>query len=143
MISMTILEWLVLVFIFIEAGQLYKLIQVSQKQVSIWEEVLHDPEYAGEVVSNALFGFMDKMNNDEEKRNIFYGFVATCAINGAHGIKEHFGGGAGAPGVNLPKRHAAKPFESIINAILPGLLDKAKGNATKAAKDTVESAIFG
>lgn len=141
---MTPLEFLVVIlgipFFFIEISQLIQLVRSQKKLTSIWERVLEDPEYAGKVVSNALFGFMEEVKNDKEKETIFFGFLQVCAVNGVEGVRAWMGESASA-GVNLPKRHPAKPFEGIINQVLPGIFDNIVKKGAKKAEQAAEGAL--
>lgn len=139
---MTILEWLVLIFIFVEAWQLFQLIKVSKKQVGIWEHVLEDPEYAGQVVANAIDGYIQKLSKDPESRESFGRFLQQCGITVVEGVKGYFGGPDGVnPGVSLPKRHWAKPFEGFVNMIGGQIMEGLAKGGKKAAKEAVESAV--
>lgn len=139
---MTILEWLVLIFIFIEAGQLYKLIQVNKKQVSIWEKILEDPIYAGEVLENFVFGFMDRVNTDTEAQEQFFGFVGTCGVNAAAAIRHYF---TGNPDALMPEgdlKGVPKGLKGIIkacNALGIPVKDIVVNAVNKQAKQMVDS----
>ena len=137
---MTMMEKLLFVFIIIEAGQLFKLIQVSEKQVGIWERVLEDPEYAGKVVSNAIFGIMEKMEKEPKSYEVFVGFTQNLSINVLNGIRNHFAGEGGA-GINFKKNSPLKPLEGLINQAVPGLLDGFLKGTSKAAEKKAASAV--
>jgi hypothetical protein len=129
------------VFVVIETLQVFFLLRNNMKMKSLIASVITDPDYAASVAENLLFGFMERVSHDQQKQDIFFGFVGTIGVNAVASIREYYGGGgAGQPGVKLKSRSPFKPFEGIINQVLPGMLDKmVKGKADKVVENVVET----
>lgn len=72
MISITWLEILVLVFgtflaipfFIVELSQLLALVRSQRRLTNIWEKILEDPVYAGEVIANSISGILNKLDKD-------------------------------------------------------------------------------
>lgn len=90
---MTPLELLVCVlgipFFVVEVYQLYMLRKSQQRLTCIWEKVLEQPEYAGEVVANAIIGLIDKVEDDEEFGEELVVFVQRMSITAVNGVRTY------------------------------------------------------
>ncbi len=140
---MSTLEALLLIFVIIETLQVFFLLRNNIKMKNLIAEILTNEEYAATVAKNMVFGFMEDVINDKEKADTFFQFVASCGINAAVGIRNYFGSaGEGAPGVKLKARSPFKPFEGLINQVLPGVIDKiVKGKANQVAEKVLDSGL--
>lgn len=124
---------------FIGMGLMY---YQQKRTADLMEQILTQPEYAATVAKNMVFGLMDDITNDKEKQAIFFGFLQSCAVTGVVGVREYFGDKVAA-GVTLPKRHALKPVEGIINQILPGVFDNILKGGQKKVEKAAEAALEG
>jgi hypothetical protein len=75
---MTDLEFLLLIFILIESCQLFALVYINFRTNRLWSDLMHDPEFAGEVFANALFGLLQDVAKDKGKQKVFFEFIALC-----------------------------------------------------------------
>lgn len=136
---MIILEGLIF---FIGIGSMY---YQQKRTADMIEEVKKDPD----VLVAAVFGIMEKIKDDPEKQEVFFGFVQACGVNAFSAIREYVQGSgiAGAPEVKLPKRHGLKPFEGILNQFLPnlveGFINGAQKKATAKAAEAGTEALSG
>jgi hypothetical protein len=78
------------VFIVVEVGQLYQLVRSQRRLTSIWETILGDPEYAGSVASNFIFGFIKDIQQDKAKETEFYALVQVMAAHATSAIKSQW-----------------------------------------------------
>lgn len=68
-------------FFFIEISQLIQLVRSQKKLTSIWERILESPQYSGQVLQNFLFGFMESINNDPNKKATFQTFIDDMGLS--------------------------------------------------------------
>jgi len=78
------------IFIVVEVGQLYQLVRSQRRLTSIWETILGDPEYAGSVASNFIFGFIKDIQQDKAKETEFYALVQVMAAHATSAIKSQW-----------------------------------------------------
>jgi len=130
------------IFVIVEMAQLWKLVQISKQQTTLWEKMLENPEYAGQVIANAIEGLLVKLANNPEFESKVLNFVNMLAVSGFASVKEFVKGNGEAlikPILKLPKRHWAKPFEEIANSLAPEYIEELK--ATKKAAKQITKAI--
>jgi len=147
---MTPLETLVLVlgipFFFIEISQLIQLVRSQRKLTSIWEKILEDEEYAGEVLKNFVFGFMEEISEDEESRDIFITFISSMGLNVVESIRQYYNNHVPGEVKKEAMKGVPKPLRGIIKAAdavgidLGGIL---KGKLNNTAKEVAEEAVAG
>ena len=130
-----------LIFAVVESIQMFLLIYITRKNNVLWSSLMKDPEFAGDVLANALLGFMEKVSSDKKAHDVFFSFVGTCGVQMVHSAKEAFGK-AGAGG--KPIKTGSKLLDGIIN--IPGIQDivvstlqkKVEGGVKGAAESAVE-----
>jgi len=77
-------------FLIVEISQLYQLVRSQRRLTSIWETILEDPEYAGDVASNFVFGFVKNISEDPEKEKAFYAMIQVMAAHATASIKQQW-----------------------------------------------------
>lgn len=111
----------------------------QRKQTKLIESIVYNPDYAAAVATNMLFGFMDRVSNDKESQEKFFGFLQTCAVSGAAGVR-HWMQGEGAAGnvLNVTKGGKVKPgpgLADIANQLLGSAVDGfLRGGGKKVAE---------
>ena len=132
-ILMVMLEALIF---FVGMGLMY---YQQKRTADMIEEIKDDPD----ILVTASFGIMEAITTDKEKQEIFFNFVQHCGAHAMAGARASLGEKVEA-GLDLPKRHAMKPFEGILNQFLPGLFEKAiKGKAEKVVEAAVDGSGWG
>lgn len=149
MISLTVLEMIVLMlgipFFIIEISQLIQLVRSQKKLTSIWEKILEDEEYAGKVLENFVFGFMERISEDEESEKILYGFLTKIGFNIVESLRHYYAENVPAEMKKEALKGVPKPLKGIVKAAdavgidIGGIINsKIKEAAKKTAEGTVE-----
>lgn len=137
-------ESLMIMFILIEMFQVFFiLIQVYQSKKML-TEILTQPEFAGAILSNAVYGFLDSLRADPKKQESFFGALSVMGSAMAQGAMN----GGGTPCKPVKLRGFAKVFEPFINnpqiqgmigQRLGQFLDKTgRAGVDKAAESVIE-----
>lgn len=118
------------------------LMYYQQKRTADYmEKILSEPEYAAKVFAHGVLGMMERVQEDEKSKAVFFGFVQACGITAVTGIQNYFSGAQGVPEVHLKRNHPLKGFEGVLNQMLPGVLNKIMGGVEKGAgKKAAEAA---
>lgn len=138
------IESLMIAFILIEMFQVFFiLVQVAQSKRML-ENVLSEPEFAGAILSNAVYGFLEDLSKDEKKQRAFFGALSVMGSAMAQGAM----GGGGVPSKPVKLSGFGKILEPFINSPqiqgmigkrLGEFLDKTgKAGAEKAADKVIE-----
>ena len=145
---METLEVIVMIFVIIETVQIFFLLRTNRQTKKLIADVVTNSEYAAEVATNMLFGFMGRIIDNEEDRVQFFEFVQACAIQGAAGVQSWLKGGDGGQRdiIQVTKSGKVKPGPGLadigsrlLEKFLEGTLDSAEKKATQAGVDAVES----
>jgi len=125
---------------------IYIMYRGQKKQTDLIEKIVYNPDYASAVAKNMIFGFMQDINEDEEKKEVFFRFIGEIGLNTVEGIRGYYNKSMPEEVKNQALKGVPKPLKGLIKAadvlgIDVGGMLKAKGK--EVAQGAIEEVTTG
>lgn len=127
-------ETLMIIFIIVEAVQMFGILWNTRKTNQLIRDLMSDPAVGGAILSEGVHGFIKALVDDEEKQKTFFGFIRVCTLNAVETLKhpavEGITGQSGAVNVDIVgmiKQIAIQKLTGMLTAPGGGQSDRPGG----------------